>query len=224
MKKHRDSGELNIRLLIVLIQLAEGPELTELLNECLNNRNTREILLGKVGECGECLLSCLPFLGHILTNNRSDNEKECHGNEGEKCEETIHLRHLENSKTAKKKCVKEHKNAVTKALLNGIKVVGVVGHHVSYLVLMVELLGKILRMVEHSRSQVGLHLNACAKEADTPEEAAEHHYQHDIKHGSADLVNEEMHIEGQNLTALHNNLAIFDAVNNHSVQLGNLQL
>ena len=79
-------------------------------------------------------------------------------------------------------------------------------------------------MVEHTGAEVGLHLYARTEKAYTPEETAEHHCKDDVKHGSADLLHQKVHIKGQHLTAFHYHLAAVNAVDDHTVKLGDLQL
>ena len=88
---------------------------------------------------------------------------------------------------------------------------------------MIELLGEVLRVVEHTGAKVGLYLNARTEKADTPEKSAEYHRQHDIKHRSTDMLNEKGHIEGYGSTVyLH--LTKLKAVDHHTIKLGYLKL
>ena len=88
--------------------------------------------------------------------------------------------------------------------------------------------GEILTAVEHPSAQVCLHLDPRVEEADPPQEAARRHEQDDEDHGQADPIQQEVHVEGnidvQTIHVLHGHVALFDSVDDHTVQRRHLEL
>ena len=223
MEQGGDLGKLHVDLLVLLVQLAEGHELDRLLDEGLDDGDARKVLLGEVRQSREGLLALVPFLFHVVPHDGADDQQKGHGDEGEEGEGRIHAEHLPQSHDTQKQGVGHHEDARAEAVLYRLQIVGKVGHEGAHLVDLVILTGEILTAVEHPPAEIGLHLDARAEEADTPEEPPEGHADDDEDHGQADLIQQKVHVEDQ-LGTVHDHLAVVDAVDNHTVQLGDLEL
>ena len=158
-----------------------------------------------------------------MTHDGADDQQENHGDEGEKGEGQIHAEHLKEGHNPEEQGIGQHENARAKAVLYRLQVVCEVGHERTHLVDLVVLAGEILTAVEHPSAEIGLHLDARAKEADTPEEPPDGHADDDEDHGQADFVQQKVHIKGVR-NAVHQNPALVHAVDNHLVQLRHFQL
>ena len=218
-----DLGELHVDLFVLLVQLAEGHELDRLLDEGLDDGDARKVLLGEIRQGREGLLALVPFLLHVVTHDGADDQEEGHGDEGEEGEGQIHAEHLEEGHNTEEEGVGHHEDARAEAILHRFQIIGEVGHEGTYLVDLVVLAGEILTAVKHPPAEVGLHLDARAEEADTPEEASDGHADDDGDHGQADLIQQKVHVKDQ-LGTVHDHLAVVDAVDDHAVQLGDLEL
>ena len=78
-------------------------------------------------------------------------------------------------------------------------------------------------MVEHTGAKIGFYPDSRAEKTYTPKESAKYHSEYDIKHRTAYLLYEEIHIKGHRYP-VDLNLTEFDTVYNHAVKLGNLKL
>ena len=78
-------------------------------------------------------------------------------------------------------------------------------------------------VAEHPVPQIGLHPDGGAEDGHAPQKAAEHNCHHHDNHGHTDPIQQEIHIEG-NLRAIQNHIALVHAVDDHLIQLGDLQL
>ena len=179
VQKHRCLCELDVCLLVVLVELAECPELAHLLDEGLDHRDTREVLLGEVREGRVRLLAKLPFFHHIAADESADREQKRHRYKSKERQKAIHLPHSDDGKSAEQDRIAEHERAVAEALLNSLKIVGEERHHIADLVALIVLLRETLAVIEHLRAQIGLDSDSRAKEAYTPKESTDDHRKHD---------------------------------------------
>ena len=223
VEQSRDLGEFHVDLFILLVELAEGHELNRLLDEGLDDGDARKVLLGEIRQSREGLLPLVPFLLHVVPHDGADDQQKGHGDEGKEGKGEVHAEHLEEGHDTQEQGVGQHEDSRAEAVLYCLQVVGEVGHEGTHLVDLVILAGKILTAVEHPPAQVGLYLDARAKEADTPEEPPEGHADDDEDHGQADGVQQKVHVKDL-FRLSDSDEAVLDAVDDHTVQLGNLEL
>ena len=158
-----------------------------------------------------------------MAHDGADDQQKNHGDQGEEGQGQIHTEHLPQSHDTEEQRVGQHEDARAEAILYRLQVVGEEGHERAHFVDLVVLAGEILTAVEHPSAEIRLHLDARAEEADTPEEPPKGHADDDEDHGQADFVQQKVHIKDQ-LGAVHDHLTLIDAVDDHTVQLGDLEL
>ena len=224
VQERGDLGKLHVRLLVLLVEPTEGHEPNGLLDERLDDRNARKVLLGEVRQSRERLLALVPLLLHGVTHHRTDGEQKAHGNEGKQGQGVVHAEHLDDGEHPEEQGVGEHEHARAEAVLHGFEVVRKVGHEGAHLIDLVVFAGEILATVEHTPAQVGLHLDARAEEADAPEETPDRHEYDDDDHGQADAIQQKIHVKGKEHAFADLHLTVVDAVDEHALQLGDLEL
>ena len=78
-------------------------------------------------------------------------------------------------------------------------------------------------MGKHPIAQIFLQPHGGAKKANAPQKAAQDHENDDHHHFYADLIQQKVHVKG-NCAPIHHHGAVGHAVDNHAVELWNLQL
>ena len=222
-QQHRRPGEVHVGPLVLPVEPLEGQQLLGLLHEGLDDGNAGKALLGEVGQLGKGLLPDVPLLHHVFAHHRAGRQQQGHGDHGQPGHHRVHAPHLDHRQASQQQRVEEHEEAGAVAVLHRLQVVGEQAHEAAHLVLLVELPGQVLGVVEHLVPQAGLHLDGRAEDADPPQKAAHHHGDDDPHHGQADPVQQEVQVEGEPLS-VHLHPAQVYAVDHLLVQVGDDEL
>ena len=213
----------HVDLFVFLVQLPEGLQFLVFLDKGLDDRNAGKVLLREIGKAGEGLLPLLPAPGHHLAHLGADGKHDQGRDQSQQGQPHVHGPHLIKGQQTQGQRVEEHQHTVTKALLNGVQVVGVQAHQVADLVHLIVLLGQPAAVVEHPLPQVCRDPHRRAEETDAPQKAPNDHQHHDPDHGQADVLQQHLFGKEQRLT-VHHHLAKVHTVDDQPVELRDQKL
>ena len=213
----------HVGLFIFLVQLFERPQLLALLDEGLDHRDTGEAFLGKIRQPGIGLLPGIPLDRQPLANDGGRGQQESHGDQRKQGQNGVHAPHIAQRHDAQHHRVKQHHNAPAEAFLHGVQVVGKQAHQIADLIDLVIFPAQLLGVGEHAVAHILLQPNGAAKEADTPQKAADDDKNNDFHHGQADKIQHKVHGKGV-LHAIDDHKAIIHTVDHHAIKGRDLQL
>ena len=149
MHQRRNARVIDVRVLVLHVELAEGHQLFQLFHERLYDRIARKALLREIRQIRERALTDLPLFHHRLSHEHADQQDQPERDQRKKRQTDVHAPHLDEGENAEKHGVEKHQKTVAEAFLNRVEIVRKEAHQVADLVDLIILAGQVLAMVEH---------------------------------------------------------------------------